>query len=107
MAKYVWSKARQTWVTPEERAAEKAAEPSNRSSLPFPAIISDQLDDMRSMADGKIYDSKSNYYKALDEQGYAIDESKPDDWKAPSYEPDEKEIASDVAQTLREAGAIG
>ena len=50
--------------------------PIARSDLPAPAFILDGLPGgihgMRSMADGKLYDSKAAYYASLREGGYEI-----------------------------------
>lgn len=47
-----------------------------RSDLPAPAIITDTLPGgihgMRSMADGKVYDSKQRYYASLKASGHEI-----------------------------------
>lgn len=42
------------------------------SSLPAPYVISDHLDDVQNPADGKIYDSKSEYYRAVKNAGCEI-----------------------------------
>ena len=39
-----------------------------------PAIRRDHLDGMRSQADGKVYTSKSAYYRSLKRQGLEIDD---------------------------------
>jgi hypothetical protein len=40
-----------------------------RSSLPTPYVVSDTADAFRSMADGRLYDSKSSYRAELKRQG--------------------------------------
>lgn len=41
-----------------------------RSSLPMPMVISDTMDAVRSMADGKYHDSKSHLRKTYKDRGY-------------------------------------
>jgi hypothetical protein len=43
-----------------------------RSDLPAPMVISDQLGDVWNPADGKKYDSKSAYYKAVRASGCEV-----------------------------------
>lgn len=43
--------------------------PDNRSDLPTPGLIRDQIDPFKSMADGKLYDSKSAYRETLKARG--------------------------------------
>lgn len=43
-----------------------------RSSLPAPSIITDHLDDVKNPVDGKLYDSKSEYYRAVRAAGCEI-----------------------------------
>lgn len=43
--------------------------PANRSDLAAPALIRDQTDPFKSMADGKVYDSKSAYRQTLKDRG--------------------------------------
>ena len=43
--------------------------PDNRSELAAPGLIRDQIDPFKSMADGKLYDSKSAYRQTLRDRG--------------------------------------
>lgn len=43
--------------------------PDNRSDLPTPGLIRDQIDPFKSMADGRLYDSKSAYRRTLRDRG--------------------------------------
>ena len=43
--------------------------PAKRSDLAAPALIRDQVDPFQSMADGKLYDSKSAYRQTLKDRG--------------------------------------
>lgn len=45
---------------------------TGRSSLPCPSIISDHLDGVKNPVDGKTYDSKSEYYRAVKLAGCEI-----------------------------------
>jgi hypothetical protein len=42
------------------------------SLLPRPTVIRDALDNVKNPVDGKIYDSKSSYYKAVKDAGCVI-----------------------------------
>lgn len=42
------------------------------ASRPAHGVISDGMDAIQSMADGKMYDSKSNYYRDLKARGYEV-----------------------------------
>ena len=67
-----------------------------RSKLSAPAIIRDCLEPMFSHADGKTYDSKSAYYRALKETGTRIVET----GEKPEYEAS-KLTKADVAEAYR------
>ena len=41
-----------------------------------PYVVPDGMDAIKSMADGRTYDSRSAYYKSLKSRGYEIAESK-------------------------------
>jgi hypothetical protein len=43
--------------------------PDNRSDLASPGLIRDHIDPFKSMADGKLYDSKSAYRQTLRDRG--------------------------------------
>lgn len=47
-------------------------EESKRSALSAPMIISDNMNPIRSMADGKVYDSKSAYERGVKATGCRI-----------------------------------
>lgn len=47
-------------------------EESKRSALPSPMIISDNMAPIRSMADGKMYDSKSAYERGVRATGCRV-----------------------------------
>lgn len=57
---------------PQVAAARRARASAIRSSLPSPMIISDNLDGVQNPCDGKIYDSKSAYYRAVKDAGCEI-----------------------------------
>lgn len=44
----------------------------NRADLPSPRLIRDGLDDVWNPVNGKIYDSKSSYYRAVKDAGCEI-----------------------------------
>ena len=75
-----------------------------RSALPCPAIRSDGMDAIQSMADGQRYDSKSAYYASLKAKGCEIvgdDRSgfgKPADYDA-------GEVSGDIADAVEQLRA--
>lgn len=79
----------------------KPETPWLKSDLPTPMLISDQLADVRSMHDGKVYDSKSRYYESLRRAGKVIvgnEQAKP---RAQS----ERELDREIGQTVKDAVA--
>lgn len=68
---------RQTYVWREGELWVKGTEPGyhrhkNRSHLSAPYVRTDGMDAIRSMADGKVYDSKSAYYDSVRRSGCEI-----------------------------------
>lgn len=65
-------------------------------------VISDDLGirGVYNHADGKNYDSKSAYHKALKAKGFHIRDDAPG--KAKEYSPDRKEIKRDIAQAIKQ-----
>lgn len=55
-----------------ERGTEPPRTPVQRSSLPCPSIRPDGMAEIKSMHDGRPYDSRSGYYNSLKRDGYAI-----------------------------------
>lgn len=78
---------------------------ARRSGLACPMIISDSLDDLKSMADGRIYTSKRAYYDSVKAHGCEIvaneDLTK---HTAPTYDAKQHEadIAADVSRAIAE-----
>lgn len=69
--RFIWSGELQKWCEPAEAFAARPRH-DTRSSLPSPNIISDSLPDIVNHADGRIYDSKSNYYAAVKAAGCEV-----------------------------------
>jgi hypothetical protein len=59
-------------LKPWPEVARLRLECSARSALPAPHVISDHLPGVRNMADGRVYDSKSEYYRAVKSAGCEI-----------------------------------
>lgn len=57
---------------PKVAAARRERAEAARSGLPAPMIISDHLDGVQNPCDGKTYDSKSAYYRAVRDAGCEI-----------------------------------
>lgn len=81
--------ARETYVLRNgELVPKHLAEPLHAASGSAPNIRTDGMDAIRSMADGKLYDSRSGYYASLKARGMEIvgnDRAAID--KRPSFEP--------------------
>lgn len=69
-----------------------------------PGIIRDEASrPIVSMADGKTYDSKSNYRKSLKENGFVeVGDEKPTAPK--SFEPDSAEIVNEIKKSAHQLG---
>jgi hypothetical protein len=72
-------------------------------------VISDYIagpgDALKSMADGKMYDSKSTYRKSLKAQGLIeLGNDAPTTCKEPEYKICEKELKRDIAQAIQQLG---
>lgn len=64
-----------------------------------PMIRRDHLDDLRSMADGKVYTSKSEYYRSLKEKGLEIDD-RPRMREVNRPEHDLSDLKGDIAHAI-------
>jgi len=66
-------------------------------------IISDQLNDLYSHADGKRYDSKRAYYAAVKRAGCEIvGGMRPESYVAPKKRPTKTEIVGDIKRAMQE-----
>jgi hypothetical protein len=88
-----------------------SAEPEARSSFPCPAIRKDGIDPIRSMADGKMYDSLSGLYKSYradgNPQGVNYNVIGDDVSTCTTFKPkerDEKKAHEAIERTLQEFG---
>jgi len=84
--------SRETYVFRDGRFIEKRLAPprrdASRADLPCPMIIRDGMDAMFSHADGKTYESKSAYYRAVKEAGCVIVGNDIESHMKPNYEGD-------------------
>ena len=91
--RYLWRDG--DWVE-----ASKAA-PRNPVHGRGPMLIRDQMAPIRSMADGRMFDSKRGYYRSLKEQGREI---VGDDYawtqQQPTYEP--QDVGRDIKRAIEE-----
>lgn len=74
-----------------------------------PQVIGDYVagpgDAIKSMADGKMYDSKSEYRKELKRQGLVeLGNDAPTTCKEPEYKICEKELKRDIAEAIQQLG---
>lgn len=79
------------------------------SGLGAPQIISDYINGagghVKNMADGKIYDSKSSYYKAVKAAGCVVmGTDAPKEAKPTEYKINERELKQDIAQAIQQLG---
>lgn len=86
----------------DKRQAPRAA--SNRSHLPCPMVISDQLGDVWNPVNGKTYDSKSRYYAAVKAAGCEIAGNDPAVSRAPVHHEPEG-VEADIKQTIEQLSA--
>lgn len=96
--------SRTSYVIRDGKLWERGTEPPRvrgpRSSLPCPAIRSDGMEAIRSMADGRLYDGKSAYYESVKRAGCEIvgDDRAPFD-RRPTHE--DAGIGVGVAEDLK------
>lgn len=76
-----------------------------RSDLPMPAIRADGMSAIMNHADGRLYDSKSAYYRAVKDAGCEIIGNDALPRERPVAEPDHKDIASDVKTAIQQVEA--
>lgn len=81
-----------------------------RSDVPFPAIRGDAMPEMRSMLDGRIYESKSAYYKSVSRAGchivgYDRNWSEHVQSNRQTDKAHEADIASDVQRAVQEVAS--
>ena len=80
--------------------------PSNRSHLPSPMLIRDDMDAAVNPATGMLYESKSAFRKATRAAGcYEVGNDAPNQGGEPAYEagPD-RELAGDIKQAMEQLG---
>lgn len=78
-----------------------------RSDLPCPAIQPGSMPEIKSMVDGKRYDTKRNYYKSVERAGCAI-VGFDKDWERHVRAPGltDKELEADIVQDTKAAVEI-
>jgi len=97
--RWIWCRVQKKPVRPHE----VVREPKQRSPLPCPMVITDEIEPFQSMADGKIYTSKSRYYAETRARGYEIVGN--ERIKPKSAEPDERQIERDLADAYDQCEA--
>lgn len=78
---------------PKVAAARRERAAATRSTLPTPMVIRDGLDGVKNPVDGKTYDSKSAYYRAVKDAGCVIVGNEAE--KLSQSPPKVKEVTSD------------
>lgn len=95
--------ARETWVWRNGEMVVKGGphdpgiQRGPASDLPSPQLIRDSLPDLKGMHDGRVYDSRSNLYKAYKQAGVRVKED---------GEPDAAPVASKISKA-EVAEAVG
>lgn len=106
---WVWCNHRQALIPKSQYQRQMASDAEHsRSGLPRPMIISDNLDGLRSMADGQIYTSKRHYERSVKAHGCEIVGNEvqtkhiPPAYDAKAHEAD---VVSDVQRAIAEVGS--
>lgn len=100
--------ARTTYIFSDGALIDKRVAPrprSNRSHLPCPMVISDQLGDVWNPVNGKTYDSKSSYYRAVRDAGCEIVGNDPLASKAPAPMEAAPGVEQDIKQAIEQLSA--
>lgn len=71
--------------------------------LPSHFAGSDEIE-VKSMADGKMYSSRSEYYQSLKNSGHRVLEADEVTPSKPEYKPDMGDIKKDIAKTMQSLG---
>lgn len=103
--RFLWDAGLEKWAPAGEVLARRhASTPDNRSTLARPMVIG-TMPPIRSMIDGKFYDSKSEYYRHVERAGCAIvghDKNWTDHVAKPSMA-DDKAYTADVVADVKKA----
>lgn len=91
--RWIWDRSRQELVPAEEYCAQQTTQRSH-------FVISDTLDGVLNPADGKRYDSKSKYYRAVRDAGCEIIGNEPMTPKARQYDPGP--VAPDIKRAIEQ-----
>jgi len=79
--------------------------PDNSSELPFPRIMSDQIE-IQSMADGKVYTSKAELRRSYRQQGYIEVGNEDVTQHVKRPKPDRKPIREAVGRAMNRVGLV-
>lgn len=108
---WVWSRDYQCLV-PKSQYLQAKHNMSLRADLPSPAIRPDTMDAVQSMTDGRVYDSKSAYYRSVSRAGCEIvgfDKRWHEQIKPPQAYGTEKQhteaVVSDVKRAIQEVSS--
>lgn len=93
MTKYYWSKQRHEFVPADEFV---------RPASEGPVVLNDTMDAIRSEADGRMYDSKSSYRRALRAAGCVEVGNEPIHEAGPRPLPDVPGLRDDIRKTWRD-----
>ena len=91
--KYYWSKERREFVPADEFVRPPSA---------APAVLTDTMPAIRSEADGRMYDSKSSYRRALRAAGCVEVGNEPIHEAGPRPLPDVPGLRDDIRKTWRD-----
>lgn len=95
--------ARRIYRNGKWHVVEPGLKPVGQSSAPM--IIQDQMPEIKSMADGKRYDSKSAYRKSLKNNGYIeCGDAYQSDFNGTPKAPDTSTLDADIRRAMNEHG---
>ena len=96
--RFYWDTEAKDWVPYEERQPRRLVGKG-------PMVISDNLDSVLNHVDGKRYDSKSAYYKAVRHAGCEIIGNEKVEPKRREYQP--QNVEQDIARAYQEVSSRG
>lgn len=101
---YVYDAESRKLITRREYDIKKAEmRRENRSAFPVPHVISDTMTPIKSMIDGRDYDSKAAYYRSVRSAGCEIVGNDPSAMRPSAPDYDERKHESDIVADVKKA----
>lgn len=101
--RWIWCTHRGTFVPPEEAVRPHLA----RSGLPTPQVVTDTMEPVRSMLDGRMYDSKAALRATYRAAGVTEVGNDAPTKRGPRPEPDREAIKGSVVRAMSAVGFGG